>query len=83
MTAVEEEVTTGTLHVLNHEGDSIHQWDPRKPDEVAIAREVFDSYKKKGYLAYTVEDGDARGTVIQEFDPQAGKIMMSRPPVGG
>lgn len=81
MTTVEQEKST--LHVLDYTGDTIHRWNADNPDEVATAREVFDTLKKKGYLAYTVKDGDARGEVIQRFDPHAGKIMMSKPPVGG
>jgi hypothetical protein len=82
MTTVEQE-RRGSLHNLDHTGDTVTQWDPTKPEEVAVARAVFDTLKKKGYLAYTVTDGDARGEVIREFDPKAGKIMMSPQPVGG
>lgn len=79
-------MTIGEVHelkTLNHEGDAVTRWDPNRPDEVEVARAMFDSLKKKGYLAYTVTDGDARGEVIRSFDPALGKIMMMRQPVGG
>jgi hypothetical protein len=72
-----------TMHVLDVTGDTVHRWDPRKPEEVEAVRTLFNSLKKQGWLAYTVTDGDGQGEVIREFDPRAGKIMMSRHPVGG
>jgi hypothetical protein len=39
--------------------------------------------KKKGYLAYTVKKNGDPGDVIHEFDPKAGKIIMTPQMVGG
>lgn len=72
-----------TLHVLDHTGDSRTIWNPENQDEVDAAKATFDRLKKKGYLAYTVEEDGKRGEVIRRFDPAAGKIIMAPQLVGG
>jgi hypothetical protein len=78
-----QDVLKNVMKVLDYKGDTFHEWNPSDPDETAAVKATFDSLKKKGYLAYTVTDGNMKGEVIHEFDPQAGKIVMNRQPVGG
>ena len=44
----------GQISVLGKEGDTRLIWDKTKPAEVQAAREMFDSLKAKGYLAFSV-----------------------------
>lgn len=81
MTTVE--TRQSTLHVMDHTGDSKLLWSPDNPDEVQAAKDLFDSLKAKGYLAYTVEEDGERGEVIREFDKTAGRIIMAPQLVGG
>jgi hypothetical protein len=74
-----------TLHIMSEEGDTRIMWDPRIPAEVATAKAAFDTAKKGGMLAYSVDpdSGEKTGTVIREFDEKAGKIIMAPQLVGG
>lgn len=74
------------IHSLEYpslDGDTRTTWNPENQDEVDNAKASFDRLKKKGYLAYTVEDNGEKGEVIQAFDPQAGRIIMAKPLAGG
>lgn len=68
---------------LDASGDSTIGWNPRNQDEVEVARRAFDRLKGKGYLAYSVNKAGEKDTVIREFDPEARRIIMSKPSVGG
>jgi hypothetical protein len=68
--------------VTDRTGDHKSIWDPENPDEVEAAEHTFNSLKKKGYLAFRVNEGN-KGDQMKEFDPKAGKVIMTQPPVGG
>jgi hypothetical protein len=74
----------GVLTTLDREGDTKIIWDPENEDEVAAARQLFDSLKEKRFVAYSVtgKKGE-KGEVIKEFDPELEMIIMSPPMVGG
>lgn len=77
-------MSTSTLHITDEKGDTRLMWDPAVPDEVDTARAAFKAAKKKGMLAYAVnEEGGRTGEVIREFDETAGKIIMIRQTQGG
>jgi hypothetical protein len=71
------------LVILDHTGDTKIVWDSSKADEVDSARQTFDRLRKKGYAAYSVKRNGDKGEVIREFDPQAEKIILAPPMVGG
>lgn len=73
----------GELCVMDHTGDTKTIWDTSKPDEVEVARDTFNKLKRKGYLAYTVQEDGKKGTMIQAFDASLGKIILSPPMAGG
>jgi hypothetical protein len=74
----------GLLSIADVTGDTRIMWDPRDADEVKVAKEAFDKAKKKGMLAYAVDEkGEKTGTVIREFDPSQSKIIMTKQLVGG
>jgi hypothetical protein len=72
-----------TMAILDGTGDTKVIWDPHNPDEVEAARAQFDALRKKGFLAYTVNKKGDKGEVITKFDPDAEKIILSPPLVGG
>ena len=75
---------TGEMCIMDRTGDSKHIWDPDNQDEVAAMRDLFNSYRKKGFLAYKVTGKNGiKGEQINEFDPEAGRIIFSPPLVGG
>lgn len=72
------------LAIMDHTGDTKIIWDKNQPDEVDNARETFNRLKKKGYLAFKVEGKDGtKGEVVREFDPNAERMILSPPVVGG
>lgn len=73
----------GELCVMDENGDTKTIWDPDNPDEVEVARSTFQKLKKKGYLAYRVNKDGGKASAMAEFDPTAGKIIMSPPMAGG
>jgi len=66
------------------EGDVKTIWDKGNRDEVANARRTFDDLRAKGYLAFHVtgKNGD-QGEQMDEFDPDAERMIMIPPMQGG
>jgi hypothetical protein len=58
-------------------------WDPDNEDEVESARATFNSLVKKGFTAYAVKEKGGKGEVLQEFDPDAERIILAPAMVGG
>lgn len=90
MTQLDESVTTtvestqNTLSIAGPNGDTRIMWDPRIPTEVDVARKAFKKAKEKGMLAYSVDpQSGEKGEVIQDFDPEASKIIMTQQLQGG
>jgi len=73
----------GELSVLDRTGDTKIMWDSAQDAEVDAARATFDDLKKKGYLAYSVNKKGDKGEVMKKFDPDAERIIMAPPLVGG
>lgn len=77
----------GVMAALDTTGDTKTIWDRTKPDEVDAARATFDRLKKKGYTGYNVKAGKGqegeKGTIMHSFDPDAERMIMVPPMVGG
>lgn len=73
----------GELAVMDHSGDLKIIWNSDNDVEVTIARRSFDDLRKKGYVGYSVKKDGDKNEVIREFDPEAEKIIMAPPMVGG
>lgn len=72
------------MAVMGQEGDTKVLWDPNNTDEVDNARATFDRMVGgKKYLAFAVKSDGDKGNQLREFDPQAGKIILVPPMVGG
>jgi len=71
------------LCVLDHTGDTKTVWDRRNEAEVTAAKAQFEALTGAGYLAFSVAKDGSKGEQIREFDPDAEKIILSPPLVGG
>jgi hypothetical protein len=71
------------LCIQDRTGDMKIHWDSAKAEEVATAKQSFDTWKKKGYAAYKMTARGDKGELIQTFDPEAEKIILAPPMVGG
>ena len=73
----------GELAILDKTGDTKVIWDPSNKDEREAAKAQFDHLIEKGFRAYLVKKDGEKGSLISEFDPFAGKIIMVPKIVGG
>lgn len=71
------------LCVMDHTGDTKTIWNKNNADEVAAAKATFNSLKKKGYYGYRVNRDGNKAEVMNEFDPEAEKVIMSPALAGG
>jgi len=71
------------MSILDHTGDTKLIFDPDNEAEVENARETFNRLKKKGFIAYRVQDGGSKGEIMTEFDATAKKIILSPALRGG
>jgi hypothetical protein len=84
MGLVEHSLTRkSTMAVMDETGDTKTLWDPRRPDEVEVARNTFNTLKGKGYMIYKVGADGEKGSVMHEFDPKAEKLIAVPAVVGG
>jgi hypothetical protein len=74
---------TCEMAVMDHTGDTKTIWDTDDPVQVEVARDTFNKLKKKGYIAYKVKKDGEKGEMMREFDPEAGKVIMSPAMAGG
>lgn len=73
----------GELRMMDASGDTKLMWDSEVDDEVKVARDTFNTLKKKKYIAFSVKKDGDKGKAIDEFDPEAEKIIMAPPMAGG
>lgn len=73
----------GGFAIMGLEGDTKSIWNPRDADEVEVAKAQFKDLTAKGFSAFRVGEDGKKGTRMTEFDPEAGKVIMARPIVGG
>lgn len=72
--------------VLDQTGDTKTMWDPNNEDEVETARGVFERLVgMKRYSAFCVDDKDPnkKGKRMDEFDPDASRVIFVPPLQGG
>lgn len=67
------------------EGDIKVIWDKDNPDEVEAARAMFDRMVgEKRFMAYSVKGRNGeKNEIIRTFDPEAERLILSPPMVGG
>ena len=72
------------MSILDRSGDTTVTWDKDNADEVENAKRTFDDLKKKGFVAYSVKGRNGeKGEILREFDPDAERLIMAPPLVGG
>lgn len=71
------------LIILDATGDTKIIWDPDKSAEVDHAKDTFDRFKAKGYMAYKVDRKGEKGEVMRAFDASAEKMILAPQMVGG
>ena len=68
---------------MNSSGDTRHEFDVKKSEEVTKAMEQFNMLISQGKFA-SVPTGDGHsGRAIKEFDPTAEKIVFRNQFIGG
>ena len=72
-----------TMYVVSKRGDTELRWDPSDAKAVAKARAAFAGYRKDKYLAFAGPDPTGAHEIVDEFDPSAGEIVLTRPLIGG
>jgi hypothetical protein len=74
------------MHELNKTGDTLTTWNPSNAAEVAGVKAKFDEIIRQGYMAYKadVTGQQTPGTTqLKEFDPEAERIIIVKPLMGG
>ena len=72
-----------TMHVMDGGGDSQIRWNPDNAGEVEAARAHFTALRAKRYLGFRMSASGSKGTQLDSFDPDAERILMVPPSVGG
>ena len=75
--------TRNRLEVMGKEGDIKITWDPDKKKEVKAAKETFEKLVAEDYKAFVMCEEGNKGDQLDKFDPEAERIMMVAPVVGG
>jgi hypothetical protein len=73
----------GEMRVMGVEGDLKSIWDPESEGEVEAMKKQFNELKKKGMVAYRVDKKGEKGSLMDEFDSDAGKIIFAPGMKGG
>ncbi len=66
----------GRLNVLNGDEEEKYSWAPDSQDEIDVARDKFNQYMKRGFIACKIVNQGKAGQQITEFDPGAEEIFM-------
>jgi hypothetical protein len=72
------------MAITDETGDTKIMWSKDNEDEVENARRSFKDFLKKGYKAFSVvgKKGET-GEQMDEFDPDAERIIFTKPQRGG
>lgn len=71
------------IRAMNLGGDSKLIWSADNEAEVEAARNMFDDLRDQGFAAFSVDKEGEQDRRIEEFDPEAEKIIMVPPIRGG
>lgn len=66
----------GRLNILNGDEEEKYFWPSSSGTEADAAREKFNQFIRKGFLACKIIDHGKTGVQISEFDPEAEEIFM-------
>lgn len=71
------------MDILDTTGHTKTTWDSDNEAEVTAARASFDALTKKNYKAFRVKKDGSEGEPMKTFDPDAEKMILTPPIVGG
>jgi hypothetical protein len=71
------------MQILNPSGHLTVAWNTNNQAEVDAARATFDEMTGKGYTAFELGEGGAKGQKLKRFDPGAEEIILVPPIRGG
>jgi len=71
----------GTMRVMGPEGDSPVEWDTEVQETVDAAKQRFAELLLAGHVGFVTSTGKAER--IEEFNPEAGRIVVVMPMIGG
>jgi hypothetical protein len=77
-----QELSMATQTVMDHNGDSRYQFDPRDADGLAEAEARFEKLTGAGFTA-AVRTAAGESTMIRSFDPNAEETLFFPRLVGG
>lgn len=76
----------GMFEIINYreyDGDTKHLWDRNNADETEAAKDMFDKFKKKGYVIFAVDKKGEKGEQVREFNASAEAYIFVPPMRGG
>lgn len=73
----------GEMNIMDSSGHKQLKWNTDKLDEIAAAKDTFDTLVKKGYTAFGSETKSEPKHTIKEFDPTMEELVMVPRTVGG
>lgn len=73
----------GEMSIMDRSGHKQLKWDTDKLDEIAVAKETFDTLVKRGYSAFASKTKAEPKHTIKEFDPTMEDMVMVPRTVGG
>lgn len=62
--------------VMNHLGDTRHEFDPADAQAVAMAEERFRELTGSGFRAAALSDDGSPGKLIKSFDPEVERTLF-------
>ena len=75
---------TGTIHVADHQGDTIHTWDTTDPATVQEIEEIFRQAQATGRLVYRqTEDGTGQQVRLATWNPEEHTELFVAPRLAG
>lgn len=71
------------MEVLDSSGHTKTTWDSSNAAEVSAAKATFENLTSKRYKAFKVKSDGSEGSPMRDFDPEAEKMILVPPVVGG
>ena len=72
-------VVKSVLKILSEKGDERLVWDKENGREAKEAKNKFEEFMKKNYMAFSVDSKGKKNRKIEEFDVDAEEILMVPP----
>ena len=75
---------TGSMHVADHQGDTIHTWDTAAPTTVREIEEIFREAQATGRLVYRqTSDGSGEQVRVDTWNPEEHTELFVAPRLAG